>query len=125
MRAARMARIRGKTGICQRVDHYAYCSRLHRLGHRQLRLPIATEFAERGVHFLLLSSQVQLPDEVLVRRALLLTAAYRLHCAHRRLVPFTEEDTLHQAFAQALKEAAKGHSGAVRCLDMVWASDPR
>ena len=107
------------------VDHYICCSRLHQLGHRQLRLPIPADFAKRGVHFLLLAPRSQLPDEFFVRRALLLTAAYRLHCAHRRQRPFADEEVLGRALAQALKEAAMGHLGAIRCLDAVWASASR
>ena len=107
------------------VDHYMCCSRVHGVGQRQLRLPVPADFMERGVLFMLLAASSQLSDETLVRRALLLTAAYRLHCAHRREQPFADEGVLGRAFSQALKEAAAGHLGAVRCLDSVWATTSR
>ena len=107
------------------VDHYISCSRLHRQGLRQLRLPTPPVFEDRGVHFMLLAATSQLPDDVLVRRALLLTAAYRLHCAHRRRAPFADDQVLRQALAQALQESAMGHAAATRCLDTVWIHTPR
>ena len=103
------------------VDHYFVCTRLHRQGLQQLRLPIAPVVADRGAHFLLLAAPSQLADDKLVRRALLLAAAYRLHCAHRRQAPFRDEEVLRRALAQALREAALGHAGAMRSLAMVWA----
>ena len=107
------------------VDHYIECSRLHQQGLRQLRLPIPADFADRGALFLLLAAPSQLPDEALTRRALLLSAAYRLHCAHRRRPPIEDEETLRRALAQALKESARGHARATRSLDSVWSATPQ
>ena len=100
------------------------CTRLHGLGTRHLRLPVPADFGERGVHFMLLAASSQLPDEILARRALMLAAAYRLHCAHRRRAPFEDDERLPRAFVQALQESAMGHAGALRCLGSVWSAAP-
>ena len=68
----------------------------------------------------MLETPHKLPDDVLVRRALLLTAAYRLHCRVRRLSAFVDEEVLRRALDQAVKEAAMGHAGALRTLDGTW-----
>ena len=70
---------------------------------------------------MLLNCVASVPDMILVRRALLLAAAYRLHCQHRRRGPFADEEVLRRALDQAIKESALGHAGAMRVLDSVWA----
>lgn len=61
-----------------------------------------------------------IPDEVLARRALLLAAAYRIHCARRRSTSIDTGETLRRALDHAVREAARGHDKAMRILDTVW-----
>ena len=70
----------------------------------------------------MLEAPHKLPDDVLVRRALLLVAACRLHSRVRRLTAFDDDEVLQRALDQAVKEAALGHAGALRALDGVWAT---
>lgn len=112
------------------VDHYMidYMSSLQfhpHDGRARLRLPVAATPEDRGVDFLLLSRAEALPDEVLTRRALLLAAAYRLHCTRRHGPPLDRGEALRQAFDQAVREAARGHDMAIRHLDTVWVSSRR
>jgi len=79
-----------------------------------------TRFEDRGVCFMLLEPRSRLDDGTLVRRALLLAAAYRIHCGHRRAGPFVDVEVLRRALDQAVKEAAVGHAGATRVLDATW-----
>jgi hypothetical protein len=72
---------------------------------------------------MLLDSPSQLSDAHLVLRALLLTAAYRLHCKFRLSPPLADEETRQRALDQAVKEAALGHCGAMCILDGVWKVD--
>ena len=102
------------------LEHYIQCSRLHRHGQLHLRLPTPQHFEDRGVSFMLLDCRARLSDTVLVRRALLLAAAYRLHCCLRRQPPFRDEEVLRRALAQAVREAAVGHAGAMQSLDTIW-----
>ena len=74
------------------------------------------------MRFLLLEAPHKLPDDVFVRRALLLAAAYRLRCRFRRLTAFDDDQVLQRALDQAVEEAALGHAGALRALDGVWAT---
>ena len=76
-------------------------------------------FEGRGVSFLLLDPQPC--DDTLILRALLLAAAYQLHCSNRRGQPFTDDEERRRALQHALKEAARGHAQAMRVLDSVWA----
>ena len=94
------------------IEHYMCCHRLHQYGRERLRLGIPEVFAERGVHFMLLAPESSLPAPVLTRRALLLTAAYKLHCKYRRGRPFEDPEVLRRAIAHAVQEAALGHTGA-------------
>ncbi len=103
------------------VDHYMSCSRLHSYGLARLRLPQGRTFADRGLSFMLLEATASLSDAVLTRRALLVAAAYRLHCRHRRSEGFQEETVLSRALLdQAVKEAALGHRAAMKCYDIIW-----
>ena len=102
------------------VEHCIQCTRIHRHGESQLRLLPAPTFADRGVSFMLLDAHSRMPDDVLARRALLLTAAYRLHCRYRRGEPFSDPEVLTRALAQATREAAVGHARAMRALDTTW-----
>ena len=104
------------------VDHYMSCTCLYRHGTTRLLLPPAADFFDRGTSFMLLDSKAALPDDVLTKRALLLAAAYRLHCRYRREVGFADDEVRRRALDQAVKEAALGHAGAVRLLDGLWAS---
>ena len=72
---------------------------------------------------LLLDAALDLPDEVLTRRALVLAAAYRVHCACRSGPPFSSEARLTQALEQAAKEAAHGHARAAQSLDRRWVAE--
>ncbi len=95
------------------VDYYMCCSRLHLYGQARLRLPLARDFADRGLSFMLLEATASLSDAVLTRRALLVAAAYRLHCRHRRAASPLDEASLTRALDQAVKEASLGHNAAV------------
>ena len=90
-------------------------------------MPMHPAVEERGLSFMLLDSPSELPDDQLVLRALLLTAAYRLHCTLRLRPPFCEDEVLRRALDQATKEAAMGHTKATAILDGVWipAASPR
>ncbi len=62
-----------------------------------------------------------LDDESLTRRALLLAAAYRLHCMHRRgPAPLGTPVEVPRALEQAVKMAARGHQWARASLDLRW-----
>ena len=102
------------------VEHYICCSRLLRHGEQRLRLPPPTTFADRGVSFLLLEPRSNLPTDVLIRRALLLAAAYRLHCRLRHGAPIVDDEVLQRALTQAVKESAVGHARATQALDSIW-----
>ena len=97
-----------------------YCRKLHGFGQARLRLPMARDFADRGLSFMLLEATSSMTDEVLTLRALLLAAAYRLHCRLRRSEGSLDEETLKRAMDQAVKETALGHKGAMRRLDSIW-----
>lgn len=81
---------------------------------------MAADPAKRAVDFMLLASPTALPDPILARRALLLTAVYRLHCSGRHGPPTSDPDILKRAFNQTLREAARGHTKAMRLLDSAW-----
>ena len=102
------------------VEHYSACSRLHSYGRQQLRPRDPGEPGLRTQCFMLLEASSTYTDELLVRRALLLTAAYKLHCRLRRSPPFTETEVLWRALDQAIKEAAQGHSRAIQVLTTTW-----
>jgi hypothetical protein len=59
-------------------------------------------------------------DDELLKRALLISATYRLHCIHRRLACIGDAEAVYRALEQALKESAIGHSRATACLDTRW-----
>jgi hypothetical protein len=69
---------------------------------------------------MLLEATSSIPDAVLTRRALLVAAAYRLHCRHRRSEGLHDEVTLTRALDQAVKESTLGHKGAMRQYDSIW-----
>jgi hypothetical protein len=69
---------------------------------------------------MLLDATASLTDAVLTRRALLVAAAYRLHCRHRRSEGFREDAVISRALDQAVKEAALGHRTAMKCYDSIW-----
>ena len=102
------------------VDHYMNCSRLHSYGQARLRLPRTSNFVDRGLSFMLLEATSSIPDAVLTRRALLVAAAYRLHCRHHRSEGLHDEVTLTRALDQAVKESSLGHKGAMRQYDSIW-----
>ena len=96
------------------------CSQLHRYGQARLRLPLARDFGDRGLSFMLLEASSSMTDEVLTRRALLMAAAYRLHCRHRRAATPFDDAIISRALDQAVKEASLGHRGAMKHLDSAW-----
>jgi hypothetical protein len=104
------------------VDHYMRCAKLHQHAQVRLRLPMHLLSADRGKSFLLLDSPALLPDDQLTLRALLVAAAYRLHCKLRLAPPLADEEFRRRALDQAVKEAALGHSGAMSTLDGVWST---
>ncbi len=106
------------------VDHYMCCSRLHMYGQARLRLPLAREFADRGLSFMLLEASSSLSDAMLTRRALLVAAAYRLHCRHRRAASPLDAASLSRALDQSVKESSLGHKSAMKHLDCMWAQNP-
>ena len=83
-------------------------------------MPLHSAVEDRGLSFMLLDSPSLLPDDHLVLRALMPTAAYRLHCKLRLHPPFGEDELLRRALDQATKEAALGHTRATAILDGVW-----
>ena len=103
------------------IEHYMRCSKLHLHARDRLKLPLHMANDARGLSFMLLDSPSMLPDAQLTIRALLLAAAYGLHCKLRQQAPFADDETLRRALDQAIKEAAIGHPGATATLDRVWA----
>ena len=69
---------------------------------------------------MLLCPAADLDDVALVKRALLLAAAYALHCKHRRLGLLGPPETYRAALRQAVREAARGHAGATNILTGIW-----
>ena len=102
------------------VQHYLACSRLHSHGARQLRLSVPDSPEARRQAALLLDPGANLDDCTLVCRALLLAAAYKLHCTHRRKGFLGSEEDIRRALNQAVKEAARGHLVATRVVDQRW-----
>ena len=76
--------------------------------------------ADQAVDFLVLRAPSALQDDELLKRALLLSATYRLHCSHRRRAYIGGNEAVYRALEQALKESAIGHSRATVCLDARW-----
>ena len=66
------------------VQHYAACRFLHTFAQVSLRLPEPGDAGRRRQAFMLLEAAGDLDEHQLCRRALLVGAAYRLHCVHRR-----------------------------------------
>jgi len=103
------------------IDHYCRCTKLHEYGCSRLRLPRAADMDQRAMEFMLLEPRSSLPDDRLVRRALLVTAAYRLHYRARHGQPVNADpEYLRRALNQAAQEAAIGHPRAMRILDTTW-----
>ncbi len=99
-------------------------SRLCGHGARQLRLPVPDLPAARRQTALLLDLGSGMDDGTLCCRALLLAAAYRLHCSHRRKGLLGNEDVVRRALSQAIKEEVRGHTVATRLLDGRWLAVP-
>jgi hypothetical protein len=104
------------------VQHYLTCGALHRFGQRHLRLPLPASPAACAQAALLLDPASSMEDGELCCRALLLAAAYRLHCLHRRAqrIGSGDEEEIRRALSQAVKEAARGHTRAMQLLDSRW-----
>ena len=80
---------------------------------------------ERATSFFLLDPRSELPDGRLTRRALLVAGAYRLHylARHGQGQPSTTDpEYLRRALDQSIKEAAIGHTRAMKVLDSTWRS---
>lgn len=108
------------------VQHYCCCGALHDFAVRGMRLPPQESRADKALAFMLLEPASRLPDDVLARRALLLAAAYALHCHHRRRQgPLGAPAEVARALEQAAKEAARGHRRATACLDSRWVQLPQ
>ena len=92
-----------------------------------MRLPAKASIQEQALTFMLLEPAAALDDESLTRRALLLAAAYWLHCMRRRgPAPLGTPEEVPRALEQAVKMAARGQSRATASLDRRWvASTPR
>ncbi len=84
------------------VHHYLACSRLHGHGAWQLRLHVP-DLPGRRQTALLLDPASSMDDGTLCCRALLLAAAYGLHCSHRRKGFFGSEEETRRALSQAVK----------------------
>ena len=107
------------------VQHYQRCKVLHTFAAGGLRLPMRPGVAEQSVAFMLLEPAAGVTDETLTRRALLMAAAYRLHCGHRRRREALGSPLeVPRALEQAVKEAARGHRRATACLDQRWVTSP-
>jgi hypothetical protein len=102
------------------IDHYMRCNRLSSYGQTRLRLPTESSTGGQSLSFMLLEATSSVADATLTRRALLMAAAYRLHCKHRRSDGLSEEDTLRRALDQAIKESTLGHLKAMQQLDGIW-----
>jgi len=102
------------------VHHYARCRCLATFGERRLRLRRSSSPAALTRNFLLLDPAADMDDATVTRRALLVAAAYRVHCRCRCLAPFASELAAFQALEQATKESAMGHARAARALDLRW-----
>ncbi len=86
-----------------------------------MRLPAKVSIQEQALAFMLLEPAAALDDESLTRRALLLAAASRLHCMHRRgLALLSNPVEVPRVFEQAAKMAARGHQRATASLDRRW-----
>ncbi len=102
------------------VRHCAECSRLHAFANRRLLLGEERLPQQQALAFLMLQPRHLLTDETLIRRSLLVAAAYRVYCSSRRGRPLSSQEGLWRALEQGLKEAARGHPGATNMLDMRW-----
>jgi hypothetical protein len=102
------------------IDHYMHCKNLHQHGQARLRLPGVEALGNRSLSFMLLDASASLTDSVLTCRALLLAAAYRLHCRLRHSGGLVDEAVRTRALDHAVKEAALGHKGAMQLLDGLW-----
>ncbi len=71
-----------------------------------------------------LEASASVTESLLTRRALLLAAAYRLHCRHRRAANPFDEASLARALDQAVKEASLGHRGAMQQFDNICMQTP-
>ena len=70
-------------------------------------------------------SSVQTSDEDTIRKALLLAAAYRVHCTYRRRRDVLRgEETVRRALEQALRDLSKGHRQACAVVDQAWSTAP-
>ena len=101
------------------MKHYLRCSQLAIYERRYMRLSAPDDPQKRAQS----RAALDLPDEVLTRRALALAAAYRVHCSCRSGPPFSTEARLMQALEQAAKEAARGHARAAQSLDRRWVTE--
>ena len=107
-------------GALDRRGHYLTCPVLERFGRRRLRLRPPHNPADRTEAMLGISSWQTSDDEV-ARRALLLAAAYRVHCTFRRKPgELSGEEAVRRALEQALRDLSKGHCGACRAIDEAW-----
>ena len=102
------------------VQHYLQCGVLHGFAAQRLRLVSPVEPQQRRLAALLLLPRNSLDDVALTLRALLVAAAYSLHCKCRRTGALGNEEVVRRALEQAVKEAALGHPSATRCLDTRW-----
>ena len=107
------------------MQNYMRCRVLHAFAISGMRLPVRDGVAQQSLAFMLLEPAADLPDESLTRRALLVAAAYQLHCTHRcRCAPLGTPLEVPRALEQAVKTAARGHQRATSCLDRRWIGDP-
>ena len=82
------------------MQHYTACRVLHTFAEVSLRLPEPGEAGRRRQAFLLSEAKGDLDEHQLCRRALLVGAAYLLHCMHRRLGGLESEEVARRALQQ-------------------------
>ena len=105
-----------------RRGHYLACPVLEEFGRRRLGLQPTHEPAGRTTAMLGLSSTRTAEGDI-TRKALLLAAAYRVHCTFRRRRDELQgADTVWRALEQALRDLTKGHPKACAAVDSAWAA---
>ena len=100
------------------LEHYLVCRKVWDFGYRWLALVMPLTQAEAVSQLVGVSL---LSDEQNMKLALLVAAAYRAHNIWRHS---GRQDGAAFAFLpQALREAVREHGGAMRAVDVAWASE--
>jgi hypothetical protein len=121
--------VSNKNGMCfgcrlgaYAIQHYAACSCIHNFRLRRFRLPEPPTLSMRSAEFLLLGPLGGVTDDELACRALLVAAAYRVHCGARHGPLLRGNESATRALAHSIREAVLGHPRAMWVLDFRWAT---